>query len=137
MKRGRRPAAAFYMLDTNIYVRAFRDAEFGERLRTWQRALATRILFSVVVLHELLVGAADAGRRAAVERNYAQPFRRSGRLIAPSMWVWLRAAESDRVLRTQRRYAEKLAQRSFANDLLLALSCREIGAVLVTENTDD
>jgi predicted nucleic acid-binding protein len=92
---------------------------------------------SAVVLHELLVRANDQHARHLLERRYATEFHKRGRLLVPSEWVWRRAAEADRKLRASRRYEEKLAHRSLANDLLIALTCREIGAILLTANTAD
>jgi predicted nucleic acid-binding protein len=46
-----------YLVDSNVYDRAFRDSAFGQRLREFhQRQLATLVL-SAVVAHELAVGA--------------------------------------------------------------------------------
>jgi predicted nucleic acid-binding protein len=87
---------------------------------------------SAVVLHELLVRANDQHARHLLERRYATEFHKRGRLLVPSEWVWRRAAEADRKLRASRRSEKKLAHRSFANDLLIALTCREIDAILLT-----
>lgn len=130
------PAAA-YLVDTNLYIRAFREVEFGERFRAWHAAAIARLAMSAVVLHELLVGASDKHRRQLLERGYAAEFRRRRRLLVPSASVWSRAAEADRQLRARGGYEAKLEQRSFANDLLIALTCREVGAILVTANADD
>jgi predicted nucleic acid-binding protein len=130
------PSAA-YVVDTNLYIRAFREAGFGEQFRAWHARTIARLAMSAVVLHELLVGARDERRQRLLEDAYAVEFRRRGRLIVPSEAVWKRAADADRELRLESRYGEKLTQRSFANDLLIALSCREIGAVVVTANADD
>jgi hypothetical protein len=47
------------------------------------------------------------------------------------------AADVDRRLRRRPALAAKLRTRSFANDLLIAASARELGAVILTENMDD
>lgn len=136
--RGRSvPPAAAYVVDTNLYIRAFREEEFGERFRAWHAETILRLALSAVVLHELLVGARDKRSRHLLERMYAAEFRRRGRLIVPSESVWQRAAAVDRRLRTKSGMREMLAKRSFANDLLIALTCREIGAVIITANTTD
>lgn len=136
--RARRLApAAAYVVDTNLYIRAFREAEFGERFRAWHAAAIGRLAMSVVVLHELLVGAGDDRKRHQIEQGYAAEFHRRGRLLVPSATVWRRAADADRRLRASGAARETLAQRSFANDLLIALCCREIGAIVVTANAED
>ena len=129
--------SAVYVVDTNLYVRAFRDPEYGTRFRAWHAEVIARLAMSAVVLHELLVGADDKHSRHLLERTYATEFHKRGRLLVPSEWVWRRAAEADRKLRASRRYEEKLAHCSFANDLLIALTCREVGAILLTANTAD
>lgn len=129
--------AAAYVVDTNVYIRAFREAEFGEKFRAWHGRALSRLAMSAVVLHELLVGAADEQRRHQLESTYAAEFRRRRRLLVPSEAVWRAAARADRRIRANGRYRQALAQRSFANDLLIALACREIGAVLVTANAAD
>jgi predicted nucleic acid-binding protein len=130
------PSAA-YIVDTNLYIRAFREAEFGERFRAWHGEVIARLAMSAVVLHELLVGVDNEHKRQLLERTYAAEFRQRGRLLVPSEAAWSRAASADRQLRAKGGYVEKLAQRSFANDLLIAFTCREIGAILVTANTTD
>jgi predicted nucleic acid-binding protein len=47
------------------------------------------------------------------------------------------AASVDLRLRRQANLASKLQTRSFANDILIAASARELGAIILTENSDD
>jgi predicted nucleic acid-binding protein len=47
------------------------------------------------------------------------------------------AATIDRRLRKHRNLDSKLKTRSFANDILIAATARELGAVIVTENVED
>jgi predicted nucleic acid-binding protein len=47
------------------------------------------------------------------------------------------AARVDRRLRNQMNLESKLGTRSFSNDLLIAASARELGAVILTENVAD
>jgi predicted nucleic acid-binding protein len=122
------------LVDTNYYVRAIRDAAFGERFRAWHAVSLAELVLSAVVLHELLVGATDTHARRRLEVAYAEPFRRRSRVLVPSLAVWERAADTDATLRKDGRYAALLDQRGFANDLLIALSARAIGATVLTEN---
>lgn len=137
VRRPRASPSAIYLVDTNLYIRAFREAKFGQRFRDWHRQMIARLAMSIVVFHELLVGATDTRRRYPLERTYLAEFRRHGRLLVPSESVWTRAADADRKIRDKGSFKDKLEQRSFANDLLIALTCREIGGVLVTSNVDD
>lgn len=139
MKIRRHPGGrgGLYLIDTNLYIRAFREPEFGNRFRSWHEQMIGRLVMSVVVLHELLVGATDERRRHLVERAYAGEFRSRGLLLLPSEAVWSKAVAADRTIRGKPKYRPKLDQRSFANDLLIALTCREAGATLITANADD
>jgi predicted nucleic acid-binding protein len=82
----RRKTAGIYLVDTNIYIRAFRDAVFGERFRAWHRDMTDRLALSVVVLHELMVGATDDRRRELIERVYPAEFLERRRLLIPSQF---------------------------------------------------
>ena len=72
--------------------------------------------------------------RKALERNVLSVFERSGRAFAPSASAWHRSG--DLLSDMARKEGLEIARvsKSFANDVLLALSCREAGCVLVTEN---
>lgn len=135
-RRAVAPAAA-YIVDTSLYIRAFRESDYGERFRIWHARMIPRLAMSGVVLHELLVGARKKRGRHLIEAAYAMEFQRRGRLLTPSVAVWKKAADADRRLRTNGGYREKLEKRSFAHDLLIALTCREMGAILLTNNTAD
>ncbi len=63
------------------------------------------------------------------------PYERRGRLITPSYEAW---KETGRVLAELVAPAQwRTVTRSFVNDVVLAMSCRETGAVLVTGNARD
>lgn len=125
------------LLDSNIYIHAFNDSEFGDSFQAFHRRHLPRILLSAVVVHELLVGAGTPVGRRRLVRGLVEPFRTRGRIHVPSMATWAGAAEMDRRLRELGGYRASLAQRSFGHDLLLAASARELGATLVTKNLKD
>ena len=126
-----------YLLDSNVYIDGFNDPTFGAELRTFHQAALPRLVLSAVVAHELLVGANDAGRRRALRKAILEPFRTRRRIHVPSLSTWELAAEIDRGLRALGGCAGSLAQRSFANDILIAATAREIGAIVVTQNLGD
>ena len=123
-----------YTVDTNLYVDALRTAEGNAALLAFHAAYAPFEHLSAVVVQELRAGV--RGRAAAkLESAIIAPFERRGRVITPSYAAW---KESGRVL------AELIgptawgqAPRSLVNDVLLAMSCRESGVVLVTNNVRD
>ena len=125
------------LLDTNVYIAAYNDASFGKGFQAFHRANLPRMALSAIVAHELLVGARTPVRRRALVRGLLEPFRTRERVHVPSMATWELAAELDRRLRDMGSYAGSLAQRSFGNDLLLAATAREMGAMLITRNLAD
>jgi predicted nucleic acid-binding protein len=119
-------AARKYVLDTQILINAFRDPAANQALQRFHRAFSPFEHLSVIVAQELRAGVRGPGDRKALERNVLRVFERAGRTITPS-----RDAAKQEGLEIAR------VSKAFANDLLLALSCRESGCVLVTENDRD
>jgi predicted nucleic acid-binding protein len=123
-----------YTVDTSLYIDAMRTADGNAALTAFHAAYAPFEHLSTVVVQELRAGV--RGRAATtLEKTLIEPFERRGRVITPSYAAW---KESGRVL------AELVAPagwgavtRSFVNDVLLAMSCREAGMVLVTKNLRD
>lgn len=126
-----------FLLDSNVYIAGFNDPEFGEAFRAFHQKNLPRLILSAVVAHELLVGARDRRRIDALERGLIEPFRTRRRIHVPTLATWNLAADIDRGLRDLGSYDGSLAQRSFANDLLIAATARELGAMLVTRNLRD
>lgn len=126
-----------FLLDSNVYIRAFREADFGRELQAFHRAELPRLIVSAVVASELLVGAERPDRERALRRTLIEPFRVRRRLITPTWSTWELATETDRRLRRRPGAGSRLAQRSFFHDILIAASARELGATIITMNTDD
>jgi predicted nucleic acid-binding protein len=126
-----------HLVDSNVYIHAFRDAAFGEWLRQFHKSHLPQLVLSAVVVHELVVGAADKTKVKSLQRGLIAPFRARRRVHAPGSQTWEMAADVDLRLRVQTNLQTKLKTRSFANDLLIAASARELGAVIVTENSSD
>ena len=126
-----------YVLDTQIFIEAFRDPAANEALARFHHAYAPFEYLSVIVAQELRAGVRHSGDRKVLERNVLAVFERAGRMVAPSATAWHRSGDllSDMV----RREGLELGRvsKSFANDILLALSCREAGCILVTSNERD
>ena len=123
-----------YVVDTHLYIDALRTEEGRNALNEFQEAFAPFLHFSAVVAQELRAGVRGAdGTR--LETGIFAPYERRGRLIAPSYMAW---KETGRVLgELVAPAAWRSVTRSFVNDVLLAMSCREAGAVLVTANWAD
>jgi predicted nucleic acid-binding protein len=122
------------VLDTNLYIDALRSEDGRNALAAFQAAFAPFLHFSAVVAQELRAGV-SANAAATLDAALFAPYERRGRLITPSYAAWKEAGRmlSELVAPAQWRSVT----RSFVNDVLLAMSCREAGAVLVTANERD
>lgn len=126
-----------YLLDSNIYIRAFREAAFGRELQEFHRTELPRIVVSAVVASELLIGAQRPDRERALRRTLIEPFQARRRFITPSWSIWEVATAIDRRLRSRVGTRSRLEQRSFFHDILIAATARELGATIITMNLDD
>lgn len=125
-----------FLLDTNIYVDAFTRGADESAFRAFHKDGLPQLILSAVVVHELLVGAQRIAHRRQLEA-LIEAFRTRRRLHVPGLTTWQLAARFDQDLRQLGGYTGSLARRSFANDLLLAATARELGATIVTRNLAD
>lgn len=125
-----------YTVDTNIFIHATRNAEFREELIRFHATYAPFEVLSAVVAQELLAGVTGTAAKV-IQHSVLGPFERRGRVIVPSYAAWKETGVvvSALIARGTARWPE--VSRSFVNDILLAMSCREAGVVLVTENVKD
>jgi predicted nucleic acid-binding protein len=133
MTRGERK----YVLDTQLFIAAFRDPVANEALARFHQAYAPFEYLSVVVAQELRAGIRRSGDRKLLERNVLAVFERAGRIIAPSAAAWHRSGDLLSDMARREGVESGRVSKSFANDILLALSCREAGCILVTSNERD
>ena len=119
------------VIDTNVYVDWINAGRHGDVLF---EAGAVKYL-SAVVLMELRAGAFAASDRRLVRRLQAA-FEKAGRILVPTGAVFDEAGETLRRLQAERGY-DLAASHSIANDVLIALSARACGAVVVTQNERD
>jgi predicted nucleic acid-binding protein len=127
--------AELFALDTNIYIAALRSTERLARLKRFLMRVGLRLRVPAVVALELRAGARTAAQQAAV-RDLLAAYVARDRVIVPSFTAF---AESGRVLAelAAREGIDLSRAGSVVNDVLLAASCREAGAQLVTENSRD
>lgn len=126
-----------YVLDTQLFIQAFRDRKANESLQQLHRAFAPFEYLSAVVAQELRTGAQTSRDRLALERHVLNVFARTNRVIVPSAHAWHQSGNL--LAQMVRKDGLELARisKAFGNDVLLALSCREAGCVLVTDNERD
>ena len=85
-----------FLLDSNIYIRCFREVGFGRELQEFHRAELPRLVVSAVVASELLVGVQRPDRERALRRTLIDPFRARRRFITPTWSTWELATAIDR-----------------------------------------
>jgi predicted nucleic acid-binding protein len=126
-----------YVLDTQLFISAFRDAAANEALQQFHREFAPFEHLSVIVAQELRAGVRRVQDRKALERHVLKVFDRANRILVPSADAWHRSG--DLLAEMARTEGLEIARvsKALANDVLLALSCRETGCVLVTVNERD
>ena len=116
-----------YVLDTNVLIDALNHPGAREETLAFLRWALPRVWLSAVVLHELEAGSTGPQQQALLEQHLVGPFERRQRILAPSVGAWRRAGQ---VIRRGLRVESPAA----LNDLLLAVSCRDAGAILVTRD---
>lgn len=126
-----------FVLDTQLFINGFRDRAANEALQQFHRIFAPFERLSVIVAQELRSGVQRPQDRRALEQHVLNVFERANRTIAPSADAWHRSG--DLLAGMARKDGLEIARvsKAFANDILLALSCREAGCVLVTDNEHD
>jgi predicted nucleic acid-binding protein len=126
-----------YVLDTQLFIHAFRDPVANEALQSFHRAFAPFEYFSAVVAQELRAGIRRARDLEALERHVIGVFDRTHRIITPTADAWHRSGDVLSMMARKEGLEVARVSKAFGNDVLLALSCRESGCVLVTDNARD
>lgn len=126
-----------FVLDTNVFIRAFREASANAELQRFHIRHAPHEYLSSVLAQGLLAGARNRADGRKLERNVLGVFAKRGRVIVPSAaaWDWSGKILAELVRRDGLELQR--VSKAFGNDALLAMSCREAGLVLVTDNTRD
>jgi predicted nucleic acid-binding protein len=124
-----------YVLDTNCFIDATRDAEVRDALEAFSLAAAPGLYLSAVVAAELRAGAGRS--RASLERLVLAPYVRRGRVLTPSTQSWEALGTVLGTLAERDGLVLAQTPRSFVFDILIAHSCREAGAILVSANMRD
>ncbi len=125
------PVTGKVLLDTNVFIGYLRAGLHTEWV--FGRVNHTIRFLSAIVLMELRFGADTPRRKRAVD-SIQRAFP-SSRVIAPTPAVFEHAG---RVFRTLHRDGAGLQDRlGPLNDLLIALTAKQIGATVVTNNFDE
>lgn len=117
------------VLDTSFLIEHFRKGTVQNIFLTLNRYY--HISFSSVVLMELLSGAFDRKERRLIDQ-----ITKNFTVITVAERQWYVAGNVMLKLR-QGKKIDSVRIKSLLADILIAISAREIGAVLITKNEDD
>ncbi|HLP41349.1 MAG TPA: type II toxin-antitoxin system VapC family toxin, partial [Fibrobacteria bacterium] len=120
-----------------VFLRGFRTPEGNLELQRFHALFAPFEYLSVVVAQELRAGVRASADRKSLEKHVLNPFLRRGRVLTPTESAWNDSGDILSELARLEGLDLYRLPKSFGNDILLALSCRDAGMVLVTENTRD
>jgi predicted nucleic acid-binding protein len=126
-----------FVLDTNVFIHAIRNAEARAELAAWQRSMAPHIWQHSVVVSELLVGAKDEEVWQRWHERWVTPAEHVRRVFTPDYGTWLRASRIISRLAETGKISVGGVKPSFYNDCLLAANSRDHGYVIVTHNHED
>ncbi len=80
-----------YVLDTNIFIEAFRDPAANAELQRFHLLFAPFEYMSAVVAQELIAGTRGTSDRRKLERHVLAVYARRGRVVTPSQRAWERS----------------------------------------------
>ena len=126
-----------FVLDTNCFVDASRTDVQAAAFTEFCGWAAPSLYLSTVVTAELRAGAGSTKDRRTLERQILSPYVRRGRLVNPSPAAWAELGTTLATLVEDEGLVLRDVRRSFVFDILIARSCREIGATLVSRNAAD
>lgn len=125
-----------YTLDTQLFIRAFRTEAANLELQAFHTVFAPFEYLTAVVAQELRAGATTT-QAEKLQSNVLAPFERRARVLTPSDAAWKQTGEILARLAEIEGLELRAVSRGFVNDVFLAVTCRESGVTLVTENTKD
>ena len=126
-----------FVLDTNCFVDAARTEKDSAAFAEFCGWAAPGLYLSTVVAAELRAGAASAKDRRVLERRVLSLYLRRGRLLNPSSVAWEQLGTTLATLVQDEGLVLREVRRSFVFDILIARSCRDVGATLVSRNSAD
>ena len=125
------------VLDTNCFIDASKSDAANATFELFTSAAAPRLHLSSVVAAELRAGASDPSQRKHLEDEVLAPYEKRGRIVTPSAAAWDALGNTLATLVGDEGLDLKTVKGSFVFDVLVAASCREIGAILVSANIGD
>ena len=125
------------ILDTNCFIDASRSDAANAAYDQFTAQAAPRLYLSSVVAAELRAGAISASELKQLEDEVLRPYAKRDRILTPSSTAWNVLGTTLATLVREDGLLLRSTPRSFIFDILIAYSCREIGAILVSANSRD
>src|SRR6266542_1936006 len=126
-----------FVLDTNCFVDASRTDAHATAFAEFCAWAAPGLYLSTVVAAELRAGAGRDADRRVLDKEVLSPYIRRGRVLNPSPVAWQTLGTTLATLVERDGLVLRNVRRSFVFDILIARSCREMGATLVSGNVAD
>ena len=126
-----------FVLDANCFIAASRSDDEAALLEIFVQRAAPRLYLCTVVAAELRAGTNRIGDLRKLEKVVLKPYYKRGRVIHPSAAAWDALGRTLAWLVKNEGIILRMTPRSFIFDILLAYSCRELGAVLISANERD
>lgn len=125
------------VLDTNCFIDASKHDAAGAAYRAFTDLAAPRLNLSSVVAAELRAGVVSVSGQRRLEQQVLLPYERRGRVLTPSANAWRALGHTLAALVRGEGLQLKTTARGFILDILIAYSCRENGAILISANARD
>lgn len=106
-------------------------------METFVQMAAPWLYLSSVVAAELRAGTKSARDLNKLEGAILKPYAKRGRVVTPSAAAWEMLGRTLAWLVRNEGIVLRTTPKSFILDILLAYSCREMGATLVSSNDRD
>ena len=121
------------IIDTSIYI-PFINTGISHPIFELEYGMPL-FYMSAVVIEELYAGAFDTISIKLLDRMY-ETFKNLGRLVVPEASDWQKTGKVVAKLGQKYGFEEKYLSKA-TNDVLIAFSAKQIGAIVVTNNTKD
>jgi predicted nucleic acid-binding protein len=126
-----------FVLDTNCFIDASRTDAGADAFAEFCGRAAPRLYLSTVVAAELRAGVGNTNQRRVLNRLVLSSYVRRRRVVNPSAAAWEALGTTLARLVEGQGLVLSEVRKSFVFDILIAWSCRETGAVLVSRNVKD
>jgi predicted nucleic acid-binding protein len=124
-----------YVLDTQHFIDVQKDRPAAVDVLAFLRTFVAAVDFHAVVGAELLFGAHGRNEPDAIRKRFIDRFKPQ-RVIVPDAADLLAAGDVIREMVEQWGSRPELERRNFWNDVIIAVSCRRRGVVLLSRDPD-